>query len=127
MLNPLFLEIANGTLAMSGFALLFVFGRYLLDPKATPRGRNAARAIACFVAGETILRSWIWLWRHQANDGVPNDWMTGYPVVAVGLAVAMIGAFCMMRVFSFSKAPAWIWLVVASATFATMTVVALAR
>lgn len=125
MLNPIFLEIANGTLAVSGLVLLAVFVRYMIGVQATERGRAAAIAIAVFVAGETIFRGWVWWWRHQINDGIPVDWMREVPVPAIGLIVAMVGAFCMIRIFSFVRWPAWAWVGAMAFTVALMTYVAL--
>lgn len=125
MLNPIFLEIANGTLAVSGLALLAVFARYIIGTQATERGRAAAIAIAVFVAGETIFRGWVWLWRHQINDGMTVDWMREVPAPAIGLIVAMVGAFCMMRVFSFARWPRWFWAGAMVVTVAVMTAIAM--
>lgn len=127
MLRSLFLEIAFGTMAIGGFLLLGVIVRYLAWPNATPRGIGAARAIGAFDLGFVILCAWWWLRFHLRNDGVDITWMDDYPAVVIGLTIAMFGIFCMVRVFSLSRAPAWIWLGIVTLTVVVMTVVALAN
>lgn len=117
MLNPLFLEIANGILVVGGIMLLIVIVRYhIWSPIATPRGKKVARAIATMVAGMVIFRGWVWLWRHQVNDGISASWMMDLPVPAVGLVVQMIGIFCMVRLLSNSHASPVVWLIIVAAT-----------
>lgn len=120
MLNPIFLEIANGTLAVGGFMLLAVIARYLHSSSSTRPGKLVARAMAAFILGDVIIRSWVWLWRHQVNVGVDTIWMTKWPVPGVGLIVSMVGIFCMVKVLSGSHAPAWIWLGIVVLTIAVM-------
>ena len=128
MFRTLFLEIAFGTLAVGSLLLVVVIGRYLMWPQATARGSEVARAIGMFDLGFVILCGWWWLRFHLRNDGYDITWMDDHPVgVVIGLVIAMVGIFCMVRVFSLSRAPAWIWLGVVGFTVAVMTFVALAR
>jgi hypothetical protein len=128
MFRTHFLEIAFGTMAVGGLSLLIVIGRYLMGSAGTPRGREVARSICVFDLGFVMLCLWWWLRFHLRNDGYDIAWMDHHPVgVVVGLTVAMIGIFCMVRVFSLSRAPAWIWLGVVGGTVAVMTAVSLAR
>lgn len=122
MLNPLLLESINGTLAVSSLILLFVFGRYYLLPEATDRGKQVVRALAVFFFGECMVRGWIWLWRHQLNDGVDVAWMNSYPMPIIGGSIALFGVVCLIRVFSSALWPMWVW---ATAVFSTVVVIVL--
>lgn len=124
MLNPSVLEILNGSLAASGLVLLVVFARYLISAESTERGREACRAVAVFVLGETIVRGWLWLWRNQINDGLDVAWMLPYPVPALGGAIALVGVFCMLRVFSVIPWPAWVWVTISALTVGAITIFA---
>lgn len=125
MLNPLLLEVINGALMIGGVALMIVFVRYLRSPKSSERGRAVVRAIATFIAGDTIIRSWLWLWRNQINDGGDVSWMAPYPVPVIGGAIAIVGMVWMLRVFSFSSWSPLVWIGIAVAALATLTTAAI--
>src|SRR5687768_14745658 len=108
MIRSYFLEIVNGTMAVGGLLLLTVIGKYLLDEKSTLRGRAVARAIGCFILGDTIIRFWLWIWRNRLNNGYDVEFFENVPVVLIGYIIAIIGVFCMLRVFSFYRFKPWV-------------------
>lgn len=122
--DPLFLEVVNGTLALGCALFLVILLRYMLDPAATDRGKRVARAIGVFVFGIFVFRSWIWVWRHQANDGWSVEWMNAVPIHIAGYVITMVGIFCMIRVFSLSRQPAWVWLGITLVTIGSVTLFA---
>lgn len=124
MLNPIFLEIVNGSIAIGAAILLLVLARYMFHGEATTRGKRVARAIFVFMLGTFIFRSWIWLWRHQLNDGHSVDWMGTIPIPFVGYCITVIGIWCMIRVFTLSRQPSWVWAGIIAITVGSLTLLA---
>lgn len=118
------IEIMNGAIATGGVFLMIVILRYVMSPLASQRGKRNARAIGVFVVGETIITAWQWLRRHQLNDNIDPSWMDAYPVTATGKIIVVIGLFCMLRVFSQSAAPDWVWAGFMTAVVAVMAALA---
>lgn len=68
---------------------------------------RAAVAIGVYVTGSIVKDGWSWLARWLANTDRPDDWMIDSPwvyVPIVGIALAIIGKLCMIRVFA---PPGW--------------------
>lgn len=123
--NPFFLEIANGVLTVYGIMMLAVCIRYMLLADSTNDGLQAARAIGTFVAGDTIFRGSLWVWRHQVNSGMPTEWIEALPFPAIGMTIALVGAFCMIRVFSAVDWPIWKWIAMTAGIILVVTAIAL--
>lgn len=108
MLDPHFLEAMNGVWTVLSLCALLVFVRYLwrindesgFGKKERTARFEAAVALTVYFFGEFLVRFWVWLWRHQINDGVLAGWMKNYPVLAVGGIIAAVGCLCVIRVFS---------------------------
>lgn len=104
MLTSRFLEGMNGTLfilVLFAFAMFALYITREIFANGFIRTRlQAAISIAVFLAGEAIIRGWVWWWRHQINAGADSSWMDHHPVLALGAATQIIGAVCMIRVFA---------------------------
>jgi len=59
-----------------------------------------------------------------ANDGYDTAWIRSIPVPFIALSIEIVGLFCMVRVFSMTTWPSWIWAVSMAATIAVMAALA---
>lgn len=84
-------------------------------------GNKAAISILIYVFGETNVRAWSGLRLFYITHKMPVDFINGPLVVwpICGAAVALVGAVCMMRVFSREQwgNKAWIASVIVAAAF----------
>jgi hypothetical protein len=125
MLTPKFLEGMNGALFIELTFALIMFGLYI-GRETLRNGFVRARlqaAISIFVvlAGEAMIRGWVWWWRHLENAGQSSAWMSHHPVLLIGASVEMLGVVCIIRVFApddWSRS-AWFTSAVAAITIAT--------
>jgi hypothetical protein len=110
MLDPTFLEVMNGVLFMVSIYVVAVFAAHLWRHRwqGYCAENQAAIAILIVFAGESIIRGWVWFWRHQINAGNPTEWMQNYPVLVIGVAMAIVGSLCVARNFSPPSGHGWI-------------------
>lgn len=104
MLTPAFLLAMNGTLFVLVLFTLLMFavyvGREILAHGFDRMRLQAGISIAVFVAGEAVIRGWVFWWRRLDIVGADVSWMNNHPVLAIGAALQIVGAICMLRVFA---------------------------
>lgn len=104
MLTPAFLLAMNGALFVLVLFTLAMFavylGREILAHGFDRMRLQAGVSIAVFVTGEAVIRGWVFWWRRLDSIGADAAWMTNHPVLAIGAALQIAGAVCMLRVFA---------------------------
>lgn len=104
MLDPLFLEIFNGTYFVLVICTVFLFLYYLRRSVGTYGYRESRAAIALTVVfiGEMIVRGTIWLSRFLMNNDIklPGSKELSYTGLITGGAIGIVGFICVIRVYS---------------------------
>jgi hypothetical protein len=85
---------------------------------------QAAVSIEVMLLGEMILRGWFWYFRIMSDSGHSAEWMRAWPVVPIGMSVQMLGALCLIRVFSPDGWSRQTWLAVGMASIVVAWVAA---
>lgn len=102
-------EVINNGLAVINFCIALTIIAHLYGEWRTRGvrrgyhrlGNRAALAMLIYIVGETIIRAWagVLLW-HYAEGRNAIEVEAKYPVALFGAAIALVGAVCMMRIFS---------------------------
>jgi hypothetical protein len=108
MLTPEFLEGLNGTVAFLSLIGVVVFARFLyiglvdhgFCVQRWPRSMRGALGLFLMFTGESVIRGWIWWWRHQMNDGLDVSWMKSYPTIGIGAMLLLSGMAIVVSMFS---------------------------
>jgi hypothetical protein len=127
MLTPRFAEGMNGALFIDLFFASLMFGTYIIYEfrrNGYSMRAQAAVSIEVMLLGELILRGWFWYFRILSNSGHNAEWMRVLPVVPIGMAVQMLGALCLIRVFAPDGWSRQTWLAVGMASIVVAWVVA---
>lgn len=73
-------------------------------------GVRGAISIAVFVAGEILLRGWVWFSLYREDESFAKNVTLSEPTVAIlGCVLLSVGALCFVRVFSPPHWQPWGW------------------
>jgi hypothetical protein len=125
---PKFATGMNGALFIDISFAFLMFTAYVVHEMYEHGYRTRAKAamsIMVLLLGEMILRGWFWWWRVASALDQDVSWMNQWPVVPIGMAVQMLGALCLIRVFSPDHWSRMTWLAVGVAGVAVSVAVAI--
>jgi hypothetical protein len=115
-LSPQFLEAVNGVLLVVYVAILFFFGRYIVEGIRRygwlegRHHRRAAIAVSTLILGDTVIRAFIWTLRHVENTrGASSKAHLAIATIGTtaGVLICIVGGVCILRHFAPAKLGHW--------------------